>query len=107
MPGFLLHVGAPVLCAHAGIATPNAPSQQVTVAGQPIVTMTCPYSVAGCTFPAMTSGAPPCVSAQWVVAAQQVFSGGSPVLLLDSQSICTPTGTPLVVTGSQMLVSGV
>lgn len=106
MPGFLLHVGAPVLCAHAGVAQPMAPSPQVSVSGQPIVTRACAYAVAGCTFPAMTSGAPPCVTAQWVSSALQVFSNNVPVLLVDSQAICAPTGTPLLIGGAQPLVSG-
>ena len=39
MPGFLLHVGAQVKCAHAGLATPTVPNPRVTVSGQPTVTM--------------------------------------------------------------------
>ncbi len=106
MPGFLLHVGAPVLCAHAGIAQPAAPSPQVAVGGQPVAVAAGGYTVAGCQFPTMTSGAPPCATAQWIVAALQVSSNGSPVLLLDSQAVCVPTGTPLIVGGSQILVAG-
>jgi hypothetical protein len=33
MPGFLLHVGATVLCAHGGQATPTAPNPRVMVSG--------------------------------------------------------------------------
>jgi uncharacterized Zn-binding protein involved in type VI secretion len=106
MPGFLLHVGATVLCTHAGQAQPTLPNPRVTVSGQPIVTQAGPYAVAGCTFPAMSSGAPPCVTAQWVTGATRVFSDGQPVLLLDSQAICTPTGTPLLITVTQVRVTG-
>ena len=35
MPGFLLHVGATVLCAHGGQAQPTAPNPRVLVSGQP------------------------------------------------------------------------
>ena len=38
MPGFLLHVGATVLCAHAGQAQPTVPNPRVLVGGQPTVT---------------------------------------------------------------------
>ncbi len=40
MPGFLVHVGAQVLCSHAGQATPTVPNPRVTVSGQPTVLMT-------------------------------------------------------------------
>ncbi len=62
MPGFLLHSGATVLCAHAGQAQPTAPNPRVKVSGQPVVTQAAPYTVAGCPF--NVSGAPvPCVTA--------------------------------------------
>ena len=105
MPGFLLHLGATVMCAHAGQAMPTAPSPRVLVSGQPIVTQTAPYSIAGCPF--NISGSPsPCVTAQWVTAATRVMSNGAPVLLLDSQAICTPNGTPLIIALTQTRVTG-
>ena len=105
MPGFLLHSGAVVLCAHAGTATPVVVSPRVTVSGQPIVTMASTYSIAGCTFPAMSSGAPPCATAQWTTSATRVTSMGQPVLLQDSVATCVPTGTPLFVSVIQPRVS--
>jgi hypothetical protein len=104
MPGYLLHVGATVLCAHAGQAQPTAPFPRVTVGGQPVVTQAAPYAVAGCTFVPPAAG--PCVTAQWVTGALRVKAGGLPVLLQDSQSICTPTGTPLTVVMTQFRVKG-
>ena len=50
MPGPVLHVGATVLCAHGGQATPTVPNPRVMVSGQPTVTMSGPYAVAGCPF---------------------------------------------------------
>ena len=106
MPGFLLHQGAVVLCAHGGQAQPTAPNPKVTVLGQPIVTMPPPYTIAGCAF--NVSGAPsPCVTASWITAATRVTSNGQPVLLLDSQAICAPNGTPLTITTTQAKVSGI
>ena len=106
MPGFLLHVGATVLCMHGGQAQATAPNLRVRVAGQPIVTQTTTYSVAGCAF--NVSGAPsPCVTAQWVMAATRVKSGGLPVLLQDSQAICAPNGTGLNILVTQVRVKGV
>jgi len=105
MPGFLLHLGATVQCAHAGQAQPTVPNPRVLVSGQPTVTQPNPYIVAGCPF--NVSGNPlPCVTAQWVSAATRVLSNGMPVLLLDSQAICTPNGTPLLILATQTRVTG-
>jgi hypothetical protein len=106
MPGFLLHVGATVLCMHAGQAQPTVPNPRVTVGGQPVVNQTSPYTVAGCALPPPPAGNGPCVTAQWVTAAVRVRSGGVPVLLQDSQAVCVPTGTGLNVVVTQMRVRG-
>jgi hypothetical protein len=106
MPGFLLHQGATVLCAHGGQAQPSAPFPQVTVGGQPIVTQPTPYMVAGCAFPPPPAGNGPCVTAQFVMGAVRVTAGGLPVLLQDSQAICAPTGTPLNIVMTQVRVKG-
>jgi len=103
MPGTLLHLGATVQCAHVGQATPTAPNPRVTVSGQPTVVQTTPYAVAGCTLPPNAGG--PCVTAQWVTGAVRVKSLGTPLLLLDSQAVCSPTGTPLLVLVTQPRVS--
>lgn len=106
MPGSILHLGAQLICPHAGQAIPVNFSARVMVMGQPITTLASQYSVAGCTFPAMTSGSPPCVTAQFVTAATRVFSDGQPVLLLDSQAITVPNGVPLIPVMSQTRVIG-
>lgn len=105
MPGFLLHLGATVLCAHAGQAVPTAPNPRVTVGGRPVVTLAAPYTVAGCPF-VPPAGNGPCVTAQWVTGATRVLVGGQPALLQDSQAICTPTGTPLTVVVTQLRARG-
>ncbi|MGH7230114.1 MAG: hypothetical protein ACREJU_01985 [Nitrospiraceae bacterium] len=104
MPGFLLHVGATVLCAHGGQAQPTAPNPRVTVNGQPTVVMTAPYAVAGCPF-APGGVLTPCVTAQWMTAATRVTSNGQPLLLLDSQAVCVPNGTPLMIVATQTRVT--
>ncbi len=106
MPGPLLHVGATVLCAHAGQAQPTAPNPRVLVSGQPTVLMTTPYVIAGCVMPPPIAGNGPCVTAQWVSGSTRVFSNGVPLLLLDSQAICAPTGTPLLPVAAQLRVTG-
>ena len=93
MPGFILHLGATVICAHAGQATPLAPFPRVLVSGQPITTLSSPYAVAGCPFPPVSGG--PCVTAQWVMSAARVLAGGAPVLVQSGVAVCVPTGTPL------------
>jgi len=106
MPGFLLHLGATVTCAHAGQAMPTVTSPRVTVLGQPIVMQPSPYTIAGCPFTTPAGSPMPCVTAQWTTAATRITSNGTPVLLLDSQAICTPNGTPLMITATQTRVTG-
>ncbi|HEX8229993.1 MAG TPA: hypothetical protein VF826_11870 [Chloroflexia bacterium] len=106
MPGFLLHVGATVLCSHAGQAQPTTPNPRVLVSGQPTVTLPTVYVVAGCTLPPPSAANGPCVTAQWVTSATRLFSNGVPLLLQDSMSVCVPSGTPLIPTVTQVRVSG-
>jgi hypothetical protein len=105
MPGFLLHVGATVMCTHGGQAQPTTPNPRVLVSGQPIVTQAAPYVVAGCPF-VPPGGNGPCVTAQWVVGAARVLATGVPVLVQTSQAICAPTGTPLNILVTQVRVTG-
>jgi hypothetical protein len=105
MPGFILHLGATVLCSHAGQAQPNTPNPRVLVSGQPVVTITCPYVVAGCALPPPPAANGPCVTAQFVTSALRVMVTGQPVLLLDSVAICAPSGTPLIIAVTQPRVT--
>ncbi len=107
MPGFLLHAGATVMCAHAGQAMPTTVNPRVTVMGQPIVMQPAPYTIAGCPFTTPAGSPLPCVTAQWTTAATRIMSNGMPVLLLDSQAICAPNGTPLLITVTQTRVTGI
>jgi hypothetical protein len=103
MPGFLLHVGATVMCSHAGQAQPTVPNPRVTVMGQPAISMTPPYVIAGCALTGTVN--PPCVTAQWTTAATRVTSNGQPLVLLDSQSVCVAPGTPLLILATQTRVT--
>ena len=106
MPGFVLQVGATVMCAHGGQAQPTVPNPRVTVSGQPTTAMTAPWVVAGCAF--NVSGAPsPCLTATWITSATRVTSNGQPLLLLDSQALCAPNGTPLLVASTQTRVTAI
>jgi hypothetical protein len=41
-----------------------------------------------------------------VTSALRITSNGQPLLLLDSQAICAPTGTPLIIALTQIRVTG-
>ena len=105
MPGFLVHVGAQVLCSHGGQAQPTIPNPRVLVSGQPTVLMTAPYVVAGCAFPPPPAANGPCVTAQFLAGTTRVLSNGQPLLVQSSQAICAPTGTPLLIVVTQTRVS--
>lgn len=93
------------MCTHGGQAQPTAPNPRVTVSGQPTVVMSAPWVIAGCPF-TTGSNPMPCVTGQWTVAATRVLSLGQPLVLMDSQSICTPNGTPMIPTAAQTRVVG-
>lgn len=93
MPAPVLHLGATVLCTHAGQATPTAPFPRVTVSAQPVVTIATPYVIAGCALTG--TSVPPCATGQFVVGALRVLAGGAPIATLASMSVCVPTGTPM------------
>lgn len=105
MPGPILHLGSTVTCSHGGQAMPAAPFARVMVSGQPVVTQTSPWVIAGCSF-VPPAGNGPCVTGNFIVAATRVLAGGAPVVLLDSVSICTPTGTPMLPVQAQTRVIG-
>lgn len=105
MPGTFLHNGATVLCQHGGTATPMTVYPRVKVSGQPIVLKNSTYSVSGCSY-APSSGNGPCVTAQWLSAATRIQANGIPILLKDSQAICTPISTGLQIVTTQTRVKG-
>jgi hypothetical protein len=102
MPAPILHLGATVLCSHAGQATPIAPFPRVTVSAQPVVTLTSPYAIVGCALTGTPT--PPCVTGQFLVGAVRVLAGGAPVVTMVSQSVCVPTGTPMLPVMAQTRV---
>ena len=103
MPAPVLHLGATVLCAHGGQATPVAPVPRVLVGGQPVTTVATVHTIVGCPF-APSAGNGPCVTGQWVAGAVRVLVLGQPLLTMTSQAVCAPTGTPLVPVAAQARV---
>jgi len=94
VPGPIVHLGATVMCAHAGQATPTAPVPRVLVSGQPVATVATPYVVVGCALTGTPT--PPCVIGQWLVGAVRVLAAGTPVAIQTGSSVTTPTGTPML-----------
>ena len=107
MPGFLLHLGATVMCSHAGQATPTGAESSCARQRPADCGADQHVRVAGCTLPPPTAGNGPCVTAQYTTSATRVSSNGVPLLLIDSQAICAPTGTPLIASVTQTRVSGI
>jgi hypothetical protein len=107
MPGFLLHRGAQVQCSHLGTASPIVTNPRLKVTGMDTVSFPALYSIAGCTMPPPIAGNGPCVTAQWANPSTRVLSNAQFLLLSDSQATCVPTGTPLLVLGTQTRVRGI
>jgi uncharacterized Zn-binding protein involved in type VI secretion len=93
MPAPILHLGATVLCSHAGQANPIAPFARVLVSSQAVVTTMALYTIAGCAL--ASTSTPPCAAGQFISGATRVLAGGLPVATLAGASVCTPTGSPL------------
>ncbi len=106
MPGYLLHQGATVMCSHGGSAQPITMYPRVMVSGQPITVQSNSYVIAGCSLPPPPAANGPCVTATWTTAAVRVRAGGMPVLLQDSQAICTLPASGLIVVTTQARVRG-
>lgn len=104
MPGLVVHVGATVLCSHAGKAQPMTAFPRVLVGGQPVVTIAGPWGVTGCILPPPSIANGPCVTGQWLTGATRVLAAGQPLVLQGGASVCAPSGTPLVVVATQTRV---
>ncbi|MBJ6762762.1 hypothetical protein JGU66_18515 [Myxococcaceae bacterium JPH2] len=110
MPGFLLHVGATVMCPHSGQVQVSPGNPRVKVAGQPLATMADQYLVSGCPMQPPPNGPSPCIRVQWLVPATRVRASGQPVILQSSTGMTftalqTPAGPPQVVM-TQVRVKG-
>lgn len=105
----LLHVGATILCTHAGQATIIPSQGRVRVGGQLVAVQSDMTTVAGCAFTVGTKPQP-CVTVRWISAATRVRVSGQPVLLQSSSGICqsaeqAPQGPPNIVV-TQVRVRG-
>ena len=110
MVGFLLHLGATIICPHGGQVSSITNNTRVFVEGQPVVTQNDLFPIAGCPFTILVSPHP-CIEIKWLTPATRVFVNHQPVILKNSVGICksadqTPQGSPIVIM-SQMRVKGV
>ena len=107
MPGFLVNLSTTVTCTHQGPAKPTVTAPNILVMGAPVALQTSPYVVTLCTLPPPPGANGPCATAPtWFNAAKRVFANGVPVLLQDSQALCVPSGTPLIISANQTRVFG-
>ena len=90
------------MCTHAGTAAPSAPNPRVLVSGQPVVTLSTPYVIAGCALTGTPN--PPCATGQWMAGATRVLVGGVPAVIQSGSSTCVPTGAPMMPVAAQMRV---
>ncbi len=95
----IVHLGATVLCMHAGSALPAAPFPRVTVSGQPVVQVTTPYAIAGCALTG--TSAPPCTTGQWLAGATRVTAGGLPLAVVGGSAVCVAPGTGMLAVATQ------
>lgn len=107
----LLHVGATMLCSHAGQASIIPSQVRVRVSGQIVAVQSDLTTVAGCPFTVPGPKPQPCVTVRWIAAATRVRANGQPVLLQNSSGLCqsaeqAPQGAPNIVV-TQMRVRGV
>ena len=114
MSGFLLNVGATLMCPHGATVNAVTSNARVMTDGQPVTVLPDTFPISpGCPFqvPVGAGTKPqPCVQARWVVPATRVFVSQQPALLQSSTGICQsaeqiPQGAPNIIV-TQMRVRG-
>jgi hypothetical protein len=103
MPGFLLHQGAAVMCAHGGQMAVIEPNPRVQVSNMPTSTIAAPWQVTGC--PGVPGAVPPCVMGQWVSGTTRVTSNGLPLVVQSGSGITAPGGVPHLPVNMQTRVT--
>jgi hypothetical protein len=110
MPGFLVHVGASGICPHGGQTAFITFNARVLVSGQPALTVTDIFTIAGCHFQLPGPKPQPCVTGRWIVPATRILINGQPAILQASTGLCQsaeqiPQGPPTVI-ATQVRVGG-
>jgi hypothetical protein len=105
MPGYFMHAGATVQCAHAGPATIVPTQARVLVTGMPVALMTDQIVIAGCPFTLPAPKPQPCVLVKWLMPTTRVTVNGSPAMVVPAPgagpALCLsaeqiPQGPPIV-----------
>jgi hypothetical protein len=106
MPGFLVHAGATIQCAHFA-PTQVVPSQaRVLVGGMPVALATDQIVVTGCPFTIPGPKPQPCVFVKWLMPSARVQINGQPAMVSPGPGagpgLCQsaeqiPQGPPVVV----------
>jgi hypothetical protein len=101
MPGFLLHVGATLMCPHGAPAQIISSNARVFVSNQPVATFNDVTLIAGCPFTVPPPKPQPCIKVQWLVPAARVLINGQPALFQTSTGLCQspeqiPQGAPII-----------
>jgi hypothetical protein len=110
--GYLVHVGASIICPHAGqVFSSVASGPRVFVSSQPVVTVNDMFPITGCPFTLPNGTYHPCTTTKWTVPSARVRVNNSPVILQESVGMCfaadqAPQGPPNVV-ATQVRVRGV
>lgn len=98
----LLHVGATIMCPHAGQVSVVSSNTRVLLGGQPAATASDTFMIAGCPFQTPVPKPQPCMTVRWISPAVRVKINGQPALLQTSSGLCNsaeqiPQGPPNVV----------
>ncbi len=99
----LVDAAATIVCAHGGQALAATPASRVTVGAVAPLTIDAPVAVTGCMLPPAAGG--PCAHGTWLTGTTRVATSGRPFVTASSGSLCTPTGTPLVIVATQTRVT--
>ncbi|MGM0583448.1 MAG: hypothetical protein ACQEUZ_02190 [Pseudomonadota bacterium] len=100
--GFLLHMGATVLCMHGGRGTATSASPRVRLGGQSAVTLNASWAVAGCPFATPEPAPKPCATIRFLTPAARVRIGGEPAVLSTATGVCLG---PMGVQGAPQVVA--
>lgn len=103
MPGFVVQMGAKILCPHGGEVQIIPAGAQVTSGGMALVTTGATYVVKNC--PQKPPVGPPCTTVTWQMGATKVMIKGVPALVKSSIGLCAPLNLPAVVAQTQAKVS--
>jgi hypothetical protein len=99
MPGFLIQIGAQMMCPHGGQITIVPAGGQVTIDGTPVATVAATGTVVGCAN--VGPGLKPCTTVTWTTGTTRVTMNGVAALVPTSlavfDSIPPVTGVPAVI----------